>query len=69
MRRSPIFLAIAVVVVLLVAVAGLVGWAAGHYTKNTVTVGTTTPASSSQVAPTVAARNVHRRTDALGQVR
>lgn len=55
MRRSPIFLAIAVVVVLLVAVAGLVGWAAGHYTKNTVTVGTTTPASSSQVAPTVAA--------------
>lgn len=56
MRRSPVFLVIAVVVVLLVAVAGLVGWAAGHYTKNTVTVGTTTSALSSQaVAPTVAA--------------
>jgi mono/diheme cytochrome c family protein len=55
MRKSPLFLVTAAVVVLLVAVAGLVGWAAGHYTKNTVTVGATTSASSSQVAPTVAA--------------
>jgi mono/diheme cytochrome c family protein len=56
MRSNPLFLVIAAVVVLLVAVAGLVGWAAGHYTNDTVTVGTTPPASSSQaVAPTVAA--------------
>ncbi len=56
MRRSQLAPVIAAVVVLLVAIAGLVGWAAGHYTKNTVTVGTTPPVSSSQaVDPTVAA--------------
>jgi mono/diheme cytochrome c family protein len=55
-KEPSFFLVIAAVVVLLVAVAGLVGWAAGHYTNDTVTVGTTPPASSSQaVAPTVAA--------------
>src|SRR6478609_9105741 len=55
MRGSQLAPLIAAVVVLLIAIAGLVGWAAGRYTKNTVTVGTTPPVSSSQaVDPTVA---------------
>jgi cbb3-type cytochrome c oxidase subunit III len=45
----------AVVVVLLVAVAGLIGWGAGHYTKKTKTVGATTTAAATSVDPTVAA--------------
>jgi mono/diheme cytochrome c family protein len=56
MKGSTLFPVVAAVVVLLVAVAGLVGWAAGHYTNDTVTIGTTTSASSSEgVDPTVAA--------------
>jgi hypothetical protein len=56
MKRSPLAPVIAAVVVLLVAVAGLVGWAAGHYTTDTVTVGTpTTSSSSPAVDPTIAA--------------
>jgi mono/diheme cytochrome c family protein len=56
MRRSTLSLVLAAVVVLLVAVAGLAGWAAGHYTKDTVTIGTTTSASASEgVDSTVAA--------------
>ena len=54
MRRNALALIVAAVVVLLVAVAGLVGWAAGHYTNKTVTIGTTT-SSSLAVKPTVAA--------------
>jgi mono/diheme cytochrome c family protein len=54
MKRNPLALVVAAVVVLLVAVAGLGGWAAGHYTTKTVTVGTQ-PAPSSSVSPTVAA--------------
>jgi mono/diheme cytochrome c family protein len=44
------------VVALLVAVAALIGWAAGHYTNRTKTVGTaTTPGASASVDPKVAA--------------
>ena len=44
-----------IVVLLLVAVAALVGWAAGHYTSRTTTVGTVTTSSATSVDPKVAA--------------
>ena len=44
-----------IVVLLLVAVAALVGWAAGHYTNRTTTVGTVATTSSAAVDPKVAA--------------
>jgi mono/diheme cytochrome c family protein len=44
------------VVVLVIAVVGVVAWAAGHYTRKTVTVGTSTsPVSGAAVSPRVAA--------------
>jgi len=53
---NRLFAVCAVVVVLLVAVAGLIGWGAGHYTKKTKTVGAATTASSvGAVDPKVAA--------------
>jgi cbb3-type cytochrome c oxidase subunit III len=57
MRRSNLVLVAGAVVLLLVAVAAVVGFAAGHYTNPTKTVGTTTAgsASSTAVDPTVAA--------------
>jgi mono/diheme cytochrome c family protein len=56
MKRNSLGIVIAAVVVLLVAVTGLVGWAVGHYTNKTVTVGTQTETSSAQaVDPKVAA--------------
>ena len=56
MRRNPLGLVIGVVVLLVVAVVGVVAWAAGHYTTKTVTVGTPAATTSGQaVTPTVAA--------------
>jgi cbb3-type cytochrome c oxidase subunit III len=49
-------LAVAIgVAVLLAAVAGLVGWGAGHYTNRVKTVGTVTTTASATVDPKVAA--------------
>jgi len=58
MRRNPLVAVAAAVAVLLVAVAALVGWAAGHYTSNSTTVtvaGTPAATTSAAVDPTVAA--------------
>jgi len=52
--KNRLFVVGAIVVVLLVAVAGLVGWGAGHYSKNTKTVGEATTAAA-PVDPKVAA--------------
>ena len=43
------------VVVLLVVVAGAIGWGAGHYTNRTKTVGSVTTTASASVDPKVAA--------------
>ncbi len=57
MRRNPLALVAVAVALLLAVVAGVVGWAAGHYTAKTttVTVSGTTSASSQPVDPAVAA--------------
>jgi mono/diheme cytochrome c family protein len=55
-RRNSLGIVIGGVALLIVAVVGLVAWAAGHYTNKTVTVGTQTETSSTQaVDPKVAA--------------
>jgi mono/diheme cytochrome c family protein len=56
-KRENLVAVAGVVVLLLVAVAALVGFAAGHYTNRTKTVGTATSAAtaSGPVDPTVAA--------------
>jgi mono/diheme cytochrome c family protein len=56
MRRNALGIVIGGVVVFVIAVVGVVAWAAGHYTTKTVTVGTaTSPVSAQAVSPTVAA--------------
>jgi cbb3-type cytochrome c oxidase subunit III len=55
-NRDRLAAVVVAVVVLLVAVAALIGWAAGHYTTKTKTVGATgTTGTSQQVDPKVAA--------------
>ncbi|HEV8098412.1 MAG TPA: c-type cytochrome [Gaiellaceae bacterium] len=53
--KDRLVLVSAIVVVLLVVAAGLIGWAAGHYSNKTTTVGTVTSSSSAPVDPKVAA--------------
>jgi cbb3-type cytochrome c oxidase subunit III len=53
--RDRLLLVGAIVVLLLVGVAALIGFAAGHYTNRTTTVGTVTTTSSAAVDPKVAA--------------
>lgn len=55
MKRTSLVGVLGAVILLLVFVAGLAGWAAGHYTNRTKTVGSTTAAASSNVDPAVAA--------------
>src|SRR4029450_3975808 len=56
MRRNALGIVIGGVVVFVIAVVGVVAWAAGHYTTKTVTVGTaTSPVSAQAASPTVAA--------------
>ena len=54
-RRNSLGIVIGVVAVSIVAVVGLVAWAAGHYTNKTVTVGTQTEPRRRNVYPEVAA--------------
>jgi mono/diheme cytochrome c family protein len=54
-RRNSLGIVIGGVAILIVAVVGLVAWAAGHYTTSTVTVGVrTAPSPGQTVAPVVA---------------
>jgi mono/diheme cytochrome c family protein len=53
--NNRLFAVGAVVVLLLLAVAGLIGWGAGHYTNKTTTVGQVTTTAAAPVDPTVAA--------------
>jgi cbb3-type cytochrome c oxidase subunit III len=56
MKRDPLVLVAIAVAILLAVVAGVVGWAAGHYTNRVKTVGTlTTTGASTSVTPKVAA--------------
>ena len=56
MRGDRLALTVGILVVTLVAVAAIVGWAAGHYTNRTKTIGSaTTRAAGTSVDPKVAA--------------
>ena len=55
MKRDSLLLAAIAVAVLLAVVAGVVGWAAGHYTNRVTTVGAVTTTTSVRVSPKVAA--------------
>ncbi len=55
MRKDRLALVAGIVIVLLVAVAALVGWAAGHYTLKGGSSTTTTSSASAAVDPKVAA--------------
>ena len=59
MRRNSLGIVIGSVALLIVAVVALVAWAAGHYTNNTVTVGTQTETSSTQVVDPKVAAGAH----------
>jgi mono/diheme cytochrome c family protein len=55
MKRDGLVLVAIIAVVLLVVVAGGIGWGAGHYTNRTKTVGTVTTTATVSVDPVVAA--------------
>jgi cbb3-type cytochrome c oxidase subunit III len=55
MKRDGLALVVLAVVILLVVVAGAIGWGAGHYTNRTKTVGSVTTTATASVDPKVAA--------------
>jgi cbb3-type cytochrome c oxidase subunit III len=55
MKRDSLVPVAIAVAVLLAVVAALVGWAAGHYTNRTTTIGTVTTTAAGSVDPKVAA--------------
>jgi cbb3-type cytochrome c oxidase subunit III len=55
MKRDRLALVVLAVVILLVVVAGAIGWGAGHYTNRTKTVGSVTTTATASVDPKIAA--------------
>jgi cbb3-type cytochrome c oxidase subunit III len=55
MKRDGLALVVLAVVILLVVVAGAIGWGAGHYTNRTKTVGSVTTTATASVDPKIAA--------------
>jgi len=59
MKRDPLVLVAIAVAILLAVVAGVVGWAAGHYTNRVKTVGSLTTTGASTSVTTKVAAGAH----------